>query len=58
MATLRAAFDRLRPGGYLVFETRDPARRAWLGWDREHSYQRFELPGHRGGRAVVRARRT
>jgi SAM-dependent methyltransferase len=24
-ATLRAAFDRLRPGGYLVFETRDPA---------------------------------
>ncbi len=44
-ATLRAAFDRLRPGGHLVFETRDPARKVWLGWDREHSYQRFELPG-------------
>jgi SAM-dependent methyltransferase len=44
-ATLRAAFDRLRPGGHLVFETRDPAREAWLGWDREHSCQRFELPG-------------
>ena len=44
-ATLLAALDRLRPGGYLVFETRDPERRAWLGWDREHSYQRFELPG-------------
>ncbi|HET7018621.1 MAG TPA: methyltransferase domain-containing protein [Streptosporangiaceae bacterium] len=43
--TLRAAFDRLRPGGYLVFETRDPARQAWLTWDREHSYGRFDLPG-------------
>jgi SAM-dependent methyltransferase len=44
-ATLRAVFDRLRPGGYLVFETRDPGRQVWLGWDREHSYQRFDLPG-------------
>jgi SAM-dependent methyltransferase len=42
---LRAAFDRLRPGGTLVFETRDPARRAWLTWDREHSCQRYDLPG-------------
>jgi SAM-dependent methyltransferase len=45
MATLRAAWACLRPGGQLVFETRDPAREVWLGWDREHSYQRFELPG-------------
>jgi len=44
-ATLRAAFDRLRPGGNLVFETRDPARQAWLNWDREHSCGRFDLPG-------------
>src|SRR5712691_3382513 len=44
-ATLRAAFDRLRPGGYLVFETRDPARKVWLKWDRERAYQRFDLPG-------------
>jgi len=44
-ATLRSAWDCLRPGGYLVFETRDPARQAWLGWDREHSCQRFDLPG-------------
>lgn len=44
-ATLRAAWACLRPGGYLVFETRDPAREAWLGWDREHSYQRSVLPG-------------
>ena len=27
--TLRVAHDALRPGGRLVFETRDPARRAW-----------------------------
>lgn len=45
MATLLAARACLRPGGHLVFETRDPAREVWLGWDREHSYQRFELPG-------------
>jgi SAM-dependent methyltransferase len=44
-ATLRAAFDRLRPGGRLVFETRNPAGQAWLRWDREHSYQRVDLPG-------------
>ena len=45
MATLLAARACLRPGGHLVFETRDPAREVWLGWDREHSCQRFELPG-------------
>jgi SAM-dependent methyltransferase len=44
-ATLRAVFDRLRPGGLLVFETRDPAGQAWLRWDRETSYQRLDLPG-------------
>jgi hypothetical protein len=35
----------LCPGGRLVFETRDPARRAWLGWTREHSFTRSEIPG-------------
>jgi SAM-dependent methyltransferase len=44
-ATLRGARAALRPGGRLVFETRDPARQAWLIWDREHSYQRADLPG-------------
>jgi SAM-dependent methyltransferase len=37
-ATLRAAYTVLRPGGSLVFETRDPARRAWLAWHRDSSY--------------------
>jgi SAM-dependent methyltransferase len=44
-ATLRAADAALRPGGRLVFETRDPAARAWLEWNRERSYQRTVVPG-------------
>jgi SAM-dependent methyltransferase len=44
-ATLRGARAALRPGGRLVFETRDPARQAWLTWDREHTYQRVDIPG-------------
>jgi SAM-dependent methyltransferase len=36
--TLRGVFERLRPGGHLVFETRDPARRAWEQWNRSASY--------------------
>ncbi|MET9382408.1 class I SAM-dependent methyltransferase [Streptomyces sp. NPDC002928] len=35
----------LRPGGRLVFETRDPARRAWQEWNREASYAVTEIPG-------------
>lgn len=31
-ATLRSAHSALRPGGRLVFEARDPERRAWEGW--------------------------
>jgi SAM-dependent methyltransferase len=30
--TLRAVRRALRPGGHLVLETRDPARRAWREW--------------------------
>lgn len=43
--TLRGAFEALRPGGRLVFETRDPAYRAWEGWNRDDSYQCREIPG-------------
>ncbi len=45
MTTLRACRDALHPGGRLVFETRDPAREAWKGWNREQSYQAIEAPG-------------
>jgi SAM-dependent methyltransferase len=43
--TLRGAHEALRPGGPLVFETRDPARRAWEEWNRETSYGVTEIPG-------------
>lgn len=43
--TLRGVYDALRPGGQLVFETRDPAKRAWREWNRAASYQVTEIPG-------------
>lgn len=41
-ATLSAAREALRPGGHLVFETRDPVARAWLGWNREASLRHID----------------
>ena len=41
-ATLRAAHRSLRRGGHLVFEVRDPARRAWERWTPEHTRDRVE----------------
>ncbi len=43
-STLRAARAALRPSGWLVFETRDPAREAWREWNREQSRRRLEIP--------------
>jgi SAM-dependent methyltransferase len=43
--TLRGAYDALRPGGHLVFETRDPAYRVWQEWNREESYRITEIQG-------------
>jgi ubiquinone/menaquinone biosynthesis C-methylase UbiE len=43
--TLRAAHRVLRPAGWLVFETRQPERRAWLDWNREQSYTRVDIDG-------------
>lgn len=42
---LCGAHRALRPGGRLVFETRDPARKAWLEWNRETSRARTAIPG-------------
>jgi len=42
---LRGAHAALRPGGHLVFETRDPARRAWEEWNRAASHSVTEIPG-------------
>jgi hypothetical protein len=44
-ATLRGVRAALRPGGRLVFETRDPARQAWLGWTRQQSFDRRDIAG-------------
>jgi SAM-dependent methyltransferase len=44
-SVLRHAHASLRPGGRLVFETRDPARGAWLEWNRESSRARTDIPG-------------
>lgn len=43
--TLGGAYGALRPGGRLVFETRDPAARAWEGWTRERSHRVTDVPG-------------
>lgn len=46
--TLRGAYAALRPGGRLVFETRDPARRVWeewARWTRESTYRVTDVPG-------------
>ena len=43
--TLAAVHGALRPGGRLVFESRDPARKAWLEWNRDHTYRRVAIPG-------------
>ncbi|WP_052849846.1 class I SAM-dependent methyltransferase [Streptomyces avicenniae] len=43
--TLAGAHAALRPGGHLVFETRDPARRAWEGWNRGATHKVTDVPG-------------
>ena len=45
LATLAAVRRALRPGGRLVFETRDPARRAWEGWTEEATRSTTDIPG-------------
>jgi SAM-dependent methyltransferase len=44
-ATLRGISSALRPGGILVFETRDPARRAWEQWTPELTRTAVDVPG-------------
>jgi SAM-dependent methyltransferase len=44
-ATLRACRRALRPAGHLVFEVRDPSRRAWEGWTRAATERHQVVPG-------------
>jgi ubiquinone/menaquinone biosynthesis C-methylase UbiE len=41
---LAAARAVMRPRGRLVFETRDPAQRAWERWTKDESSRRVEVP--------------
>ena len=43
--TLGGVYGALRPGGRLVFETRDPASRAWEGWTRAATRRSDEIAG-------------
>ncbi|MFF7459661.1 class I SAM-dependent methyltransferase [Kitasatospora sp. NPDC008115] len=43
--TLKGAYKALRPGGHLVFETRDPTKRAWETWNRTASHRVTGIPG-------------
>lgn len=43
--TLAAARAALRLGGRLVFETRDPSKRAWWNWTRAQTYRRVDIAG-------------
>ena len=45
MSTLAAIHRSLRPGGRLVFESRDPARAAWRDWTRDQTHERVEVRG-------------
>ena len=43
-AALRAVHAALRPGGYLVFETRVPAARGWREWNRDATWEQVAIP--------------
>ncbi len=44
-STLTALARAVRPGGWLVFEVREPARRAWERWTPEHTTRTVDVPG-------------
>jgi SAM-dependent methyltransferase len=44
-AVLTAAHQALRPGGWLVFETRVPERRAYEGWTPDRTRRTYDIPG-------------
>ncbi len=44
-ATLTGVREALRPGGHFVFETRNPARRAWEEWTETTTRSTTAIPG-------------
>jgi SAM-dependent methyltransferase len=45
LTTLAALHRGLRPGGRLIFETRDPGYRAWEGWTEDATRSITDVPG-------------
>ena len=43
--TLRNVRSALKPGGHLIFETRNPDARAWEEWNKEESFQSIPVHG-------------
>jgi hypothetical protein len=43
--TLKGIHAALRPGGHLIFETRDPAARGWEQWSKEATKRTTAIPG-------------
>ena len=43
LSTLRSIRRRLRPGGVIIFESRDPAACAWKRWNRSASFGRTDI---------------
>ena len=43
--TLKSIHAVLKPGGRFIFETRNPACQAWLGWNREQTEAVATIPG-------------
>jgi ubiquinone/menaquinone biosynthesis C-methylase UbiE len=43
-ATLHNIHQALRPGGYLAFESRNPAARAWEKWGRDDTFEEIDTP--------------
>lgn len=44
-SVLRGTRQSLRSGGHVAFESRDPAKKAWLEWTRERSFRRVSIAG-------------
>lgn len=42
--TLSCIRGVLQPNGHLVFEVRDPSKKAWLDWTREKTFTRMNIP--------------
>lgn len=43
--TLDVIQRAVRSGGWLVFESRDPAQRAWERWTKDHTHREITAPG-------------